>query len=218
MRIVCISDTHEFHRVLGGFLPDGDVLVHAGDFTMQGEPAYVREFDRWLGTLPYKHKVVIPGNHELTFDPRTRGNTLSNAAKMFRMITNATILNDEQLTIEGVKFWGSPITPTFFNWAFMRDRGPAIQLHWDIIPDDTDVLITHGPPHGILDTASNRHGHVGCEELAKVVARVRPKLHVFGHIHGGHGQHVQDGTIFVNASICNERYQPMNLPRVVDVA
>jgi Icc-related predicted phosphoesterase len=213
MKLVMTSDTHDQHLALKGALPDGDVFIHAGDFTGMGEPSCVEKFNEWLGTLPHKYKLVIPGNHELTFEPGLPTYDSDVAA----LLTNATLLNDSSAVIDGVKFWGSPVTPYFCNWAFNRVRGAEIKEHWDLIPNDTDVLITHGPPMNILDELLYNGEHVGCEELLKAIERVKPKVHVFGHIHAGHGVIAHDGTTFVNASFVNERYRPAYAPEVIDI-
>jgi len=123
-------------------------------------------------------------------------------------------LNDSPFEYEGLKFWGSPISPTFFDWSFNRDRGPKIKRHWDMIPNDTDILITHGPPAGILDR-NRKNVNCGCDDLLEALARVNPKLHVFGHIHESYGIHDSSSTKFVNAS---KGYNPVkNLPIVVDI-
>jgi predicted phosphodiesterase len=205
MRIVCISDTHSLH---GRFpVPDGDVLVHAGDATRRGSEAELRDVNHWLGTLPHRHKVLVAGNHDFGFQrsPEAAG-----------WITNAHYLQDRALLIEGVRFYGSPWQPWFHDWAFNLPRGAELRRVWDRIPAGTDVLVTHGPPHGILDRTDDGE-HVGCEELAAAVARVRPKLHVFGHIHEGYGQRVLDGVRYVNASICDVRYRPVQGAVVVEV-
>ena len=117
--------------------------------------------------------------------------------------------------VDGLEVWGSPWQPWFHDWAFNLERGAALAEKWAMIPDSTDLLITHGPPHGILDACFDGR-RVGCEELTRAVERVRPKLHVFGHIHEAYGV-VDDGTtLFVNASNCNLRYRPANAPIVVD--
>ena len=118
----------------------------------------------------------------------------------------------------GLKFWGSPVQPEFMDWAFNVKRGPDIKKYWDMIPDDTDVLITHGPPWGLLDQIrpGREVEHLGCGELLKAVRRVKPKLHVFGHIHGGYGSFKEGPTQFVNASLLNEAYRPVNAPIVVE--
>lgn len=121
----------------------------------------------------------------------------------------------------GLKFWGSPIQPWFHDWAFNRWRGSltegSIKKHWDMIPDDTDVLITHGPPKGFGDRPFGREKPVGCDDLLAAVLRIKPKLHVFGHIHGGYGFDVFNGTIFLNASSVDEAYKPVNSPVVFDI-
>ena len=206
MRLVLISDTHRKHGHLA--LPDGDVLVHAGDATSMGTVPEIAEWNEWLGRQPHRHKVVIAGNHDWLFerDPAiARG-----------LLTNATYLEDGGVTLEGLRFWGSPWQPRFFRWAFNLDRGAPLREKWERIPAGTDVLITHGPPQGILDRTW--HGEsVGCEELAPIVARLRPRLHVFGHIHESHGRLDRDGTTYVNASTCDAREKPTNPPVMVDL-
>lgn len=172
MRIVCISDTHGKHRSMK--IPDGDVLIHAGDLTPRGHEKDIKDVNEWLGTLPHKHKIMIAGNHDFQFE--------INPVNARSWITNAHYLCDESLTLDGVKFYGSPWQPRFFDWAFNKDRGAPLKAIWDKIPLDTDVLITHGPPHGILDLTFDKI-KAGCEELLLAVQRIKPKVHVFGHIH-----------------------------------
>ncbi len=205
MRIVCLSDTHHQHDRL--VVPPGDVLVHAGDFTRRGAESDVRAFDAWLGGLPHRHKIVIAGNHDFCFE-------LNPAARAW--MTNAIYLQDEAVTLEGVRFWGSPWQPRFYDWAFNLDRGEPLRRVWSRIPSGTDVLITHGPPYGILD-ATDRGEAVGCEELLLAIRRVCPRLHVFGHIHEGYGEQTVDGTHFVNASNCDLNYRPVQAPVVFDL-
>tara|TARA_R110002094_G_scaffold138498_2_gene129838 strand:- start:693 stop:1313 length:621 start_codon:yes stop_codon:yes gene_type:complete len=206
MRIVCLSDTHSQHAQLE--VPDGDVLVHAGDFTGRGERHEILEFHRWLATLPHQHKLVIAGNHDLMFE---------NDPEQARALLNAcTYLQDSGVTVDGIKFWGSPWQPLFYDWAFNLQRGPALAAKWALIPTDTDVLVTHGPPFGILDMTA-RGEPAGCHELACELARVRPRLHVFGHIHEAYGQLKRNGTTFVNACNCTLHYQPDNPAIVIDL-
>ena len=189
MHIVCVSDTHSYHRRIA--VPDGDILLHAGDITRAGSLADVRDFDLWLGSLPHRHKVVICGNHDFCFQEEPQ--------KARACITNAIYLEDEAATVEGLKVYGSPWQPWYGGWAFNLRRGPALAAVWAKIPDDTDLLITHGPPEGVLDR-TKRGEFVGCRDLYERVMQVRPKLHVFGHIHEAHGRRDLDGTAFVNAS------------------
>jgi predicted phosphodiesterase len=205
VRIVCISDTHEQHRRIE--VPDGDVLVHAGDITYHGDPAAIADFDAWLGTLPHPHKIVIAGNHDFAFE-RDPG-----AAAL---LAHAHYLQDGGIELAGLRFWGSPWQPRFFDWAFNLDRGPALAAVWAKIPEGTDVLVVHGPPHGILDRT---HAGVsaGCEELERRLREMvhPPKLVVFGHIHEGYGIETRGATTYVNASSCTRRYAPTNPPIVV---
>jgi len=206
MRIVCLSDTHDLHHKLT--VPDGDLLLHAGDATMMGTVAQIAAFDSWLATLPHPHKVVIAGNHDWLFE---RDPTLARS-----LLRHATYLEDAQATVAGLLIWGSPWQPWFYDWAFNLQRGPEIAAKWAKIPSGIDVLMTHGPPAGILDRTS-RGDAVGCEDLLRELGRIAPRLHVFGHIHEAYGEVEVDGRRFVNASNCSERYRPVQAPIVVDL-
>lgn len=209
MRIVCISDTHNFHRDVR--LPAGDVLVHAGDFTGQGTFGEARHFLEWLETqTQFGHRVLVAGNHDWLPEQEPR---------VFRALVprNVTYLEDAGAELDGVRFWGSPITPWFHSWAFNRARGAEIDAHWARIPQGVDVLVTHGPPYLQGDRVEHSDGHVGCEDLRRRVDALRPRLHVFGHIHEGYGDVQGEHTRFVNASVCDRFYRPVNAPIVVDL-
>jgi len=210
LRLVCISDTHSLHRRIPD-IPDGDVLIHAGDCLGAGTLENVEDLNDWLGTLPHRHKIVIAGNHDWVFQEAP---ALARDA-----LTNAIYLEDSGIVIEGVRFWGSPWTPTFLDWAFMLDRGEALHDRWMQIPEDTDVLITHGPPKGIGDEASMgfRCQNVGCVDLLHRIEQMRLKAHVFGHIHEGYGEYTLGNTRLVNASTCTVRYEPTNPAIVLDI-
>jgi len=214
MKLVCISDTHNKHKYMPE-IPDGDVLIFAGDMSMTGKKNDIKVFNDFLGTLPHKHKLVIAGNHDwycYKKESSTDG-YYYNKENAQNLLTNCTYLQDDSVTINGIKFYGSPWQPEFCNWAFNVERGSKIKEKWDLIPIDTDVLITHGPPHNILDEVP-RGELVGCEDLLDKVCAVRPKVHVFGHIHCAYGVKVFNETVFINASTCNEMYQPVNKPIV----
>lgn len=139
MKVTVISDTHGQHRSLK--LPKGDLLIHAGDISKRGHPIVVEDFLDWFSLQKFRYKVFIAGNHDFF---------LERAHPQFieQMIPNDIIyLNDSGTEIEGIKIWGTPITPWFNNWAFNRERGAEIKQHWDLIPADTEILITHGSPH-----------------------------------------------------------------------
>ena len=207
MKIVCISDTHHLHNLLKFEIPDGDILIHAGDFTNVGNKEDVVNFNKWLGKLPHKHKIVIAGNHDWLLYRKKNSRNL---------LTNCTYLEDEEVTIDGIKFYGSPYTPTFFNWAFMLDRGQPLVDKWKQIPQFTDVLITHGPPYGRLDRTIEGND-TGCEALLGRVLDIKPKYHIFGHIHEAHGMVRNDYTCFINASSCNRAYIPKQEPIVFNI-
>jgi len=164
-----------------------------------------------MSTQDFKYKVVIAGNHDFCFEDDRK-----EAAE--QCLTNKDIiyLNDTGTTIEGLKLWGSPVQPEFFNWAFNRERGEDICKHWGLIPDDTDILITHGPAFGILDRVMEGE-KVGCRDLLDRVKKIKPKIHAFGHIHEDYGVFEQGGTTFVNASNVNRNYWLVNPPIVVEV-
>jgi Icc-related predicted phosphoesterase len=221
LKVVCISDTHRQHSALD--LPEGDILVHAGDATGRGTIPEIAEFNHWLGSVKHKYKyiIVIAGNHDWLFqlDP--------SLAKS--LMTNAIYLQDESIELEGRIIYGSPWTSEFMNWAFMLPKGQPLKEKWDLIPHNLDLLITHGPPFGILDTLRQagmveEDGrrvfkesvlHLGCEELYKAVLDKNPKNHVFGHIHDGYGQFRMGHTLFANVSSCTEAYKPVNPPTII---
>lgn len=214
MKICAISDTHQLHRQLSAKIPDCDVLIHAGDLTSHGSKKVIMDFNEWIGELQeagiIKYAVVVAGNHDFSlYTPPKPSKAL---------LTNCIYLEDEGCEIDGVKFYGSPWTKRFFDWAFMKATPEELAERWSYIPTGVDVLITHGPPHGTLDFTSRDHEHAGCEELAKALVRVKPQVHVFGHIHEGYGQaeiNVGGGFVkFINASSCTIDYQCTNAPIV----
>jgi predicted phosphodiesterase len=205
MRLVVLSDTHGYHERIG--VPDGDVVVHAGDVSMRGTQAEIEAFVPWFRALPHAHKILVAGNHDWLFERRP--------AAARSMLEGIVYLEDSGIVLAGRRFYGSPWQPRFFDWAFNLERGAALAAKWDAIPAGTEVLITHGPPGGILDLVRGRH--VGDADLLRRVNEIAPRVHAFGHIHEGYGQLEQGGTTFVNASICSERYEPVNAPVVLDL-
>ncbi len=210
MRLVCISDTHSMHLRMPE-IPDGDVLIHAGDSLAQGSLENIEELNDWLGTLPHRHKIVVAGNHDWAFQD------IPDEARA--ALSNAIYLEDSGVEIDDIRFWGSPWTPMFMNWAFMLDRGEALYQRWQEIPENTDVLITHGPPKGIGDMADMgfKSLNVGCLDLLERIDQLALKAHIFGHIHEGYGLYQRGNTRLINASICTARYEPTNLPVVLDL-
>jgi len=213
MKLVCISDTHGRHDLMNNQIPEGDVLVVAGDISNIGKKKDIVSFHEFLKQVPCKHKVVIAGNHDWCFE-----NSKRKKASLWLTNEDSSIhyLQDSEITIEGIKFYGSPWQPEFYNWAFNLRRGKQIKEKWDLIPQNTDVLITHGPPAGILDPDRNQES-VGCVDLLDRVLKIKPKVHVFGHLHSGYGTIQKEGITFVNASICDEIYDPINKPIVFTI-
>lgn len=207
MKLTFFSDTHNQHSLVK--IGSGDVLVHCGDFTRKGSLDDVHSFAVFMAQQNFNHKIVIAGNHDFSFEDERRHH-----AESILKDNGIIYLNDSGVEIDGVHFWGSPIQPTFFDWAFNRERGAEIKRHWDLIPDGIDVLVTHGPPAKILDRCIDG-SIVGCEDLLNTVKRVRPKIHVFGHIHESYGIVEIDGTKFINACSLDERYRFAN--QAVDV-
>ncbi len=213
MKIVCISDTHNKHKQVK--MPvDGDVLVVSGDLTGRGFSGEIDSFNKWLLNLSFKKKIVIPGNHDLSFEDEPE-----KAQKLLLKNNDGSIvfLQDSEATVDNIRFYGTPWQPRFFDWAFNLDRGSSqLRGKWRKIPDNIDVLITHCPPYGIMDP--NLEGlPTGCELLLEELKRIKPKLHVFGHLHSGFGIVEKNGTIFVNAAMCDEQYQIHREPIIVDL-
>jgi Icc-related predicted phosphoesterase len=195
-----MADTHGCHDDLA--VPDGDVLIHAGDLTSTGSLGELREVEHFFATLPHAHKIVIAGNHDWCFERQPE--------EARRILRSATYLQDETTSACGLQIFGSPWQPWFMSWAFNLERGAALADKWAAIPDDTDVVVTHGPPAGILDETFDGD-HAGCADLFARITQVRPRLHVFGHIHEARGRLEKDGTTFVNASAGAGHNPPMVL-------
>jgi Icc-related predicted phosphoesterase len=217
MRVICCSDTHGKHKELKNDLDklgydDNTIIIHAGDSTNLGKQYELLDFLNWFGNLPYKYKIFIAGNHDFCFEPSglTFPPIYPDISQEFKDM-GIIYLMDQMIEIEGVKIYGSPWQPEFYNWAFNVKRGEAIAQKWANIPENLDILITHGGPYGILDVTLTGM-RVGCEELYKKIMKVRPKIQVFGHIHFSYGYKEFDGMSFVNAASLGENYLYENKP------
>lgn len=209
MRLICISDTHTMERSLKD-VPDGDVLIHAGDVTGRGSYTQLLSFIQWMKEQPHKHKILVAGNHDWCF-----ANDEVGMCRLALEDAGIIYLEDSEIVIDGIKFYGSPWQPEFCNWAFNLPEH-ELKVKWDMISDDTNVLITHGPPHTIRDLCAG--GWVGSTELLNRVRRLEKlKCHVFGHIHEGYGVEEIEDVFFVNASTCTGDYRPVNKPIVIDI-
>jgi calcineurin-like phosphoesterase family protein len=231
-RIVCVSDTHTCGRRIA--VPDGDILLHAGDLTLRGTECEIRSELDWLASLPHKHKVFIAGNHDWYFDPNKpyqfRGWLLASGTPVKDLLAEyptLTYLQDSSVVVEGFTIYGSPWQPYYYGWAFNYPQNVPdfAETIWSKIPLDTEILLTHGPPHGILDSTYPGDTRAGCPELLKREIQLpNLKLHVFGHLHESYGREdVKDKAnpskilTFVNAAINTREYVPSNEPIVVDL-
>lgn len=190
VRIVAVADTHSQHQRMR--VPDGDVLIHAGDLTHGGTYEQLEKAATWMRGLPHKEKVVIAGNHDFGLQDQPE--------VMRPLFEGLTYLQDEAATVCGLRIWGSPWQPEFFNWAFNLPRGAALDEKWRHIPEGLDVLVTHGPPHGYGDRIYDG-SRVGCADLLRHCRAKKPRLHLFGHIHEDRGEWTEGEVRFINVTV-----------------
>jgi len=211
MRLVCISDTHYYP--VGQTIPDGDILIHAGDLTKTGTYLQIAKAGAWIGSLPHKHKIVVAGNHDKLFE---KDYNLARLA-LGDGHNGIQYLQDQVAVIKGLVFYGAPWSVEYHGWAFGNTPGTyESRSRWEKIPMGVDVLITHGPAKGILDKAPNGFP-LGDSDLSLTIERVQPRIHVHGHIHHSYGMAQVGKTLRVNAALCDEAYVHMNKPIVLDV-
>ena len=206
-KIVMISDTHTMHDQIKGIANDADVLLHAGDITYKGEYFELSRFNAWLDTLSIPDKVIIPGNHDLTLE--------ANWEEAAKLITSAKVLNQQVANVSGLRVYGEPRQPWFFDWAFNVPI-PKLKEVWDKAPTDVDVVLTHGPPLYVGDK-NIRGEHCGCPHMRDWILENEPALVVCGHIHESAGIYTLGNTTVVNASVCNHRYEVVNPAVVIDL-
>lgn len=221
MKITFISDTHTRHRGMDADLPGGDLLIHAGDFMNAGyHKGEAEEFFKWYDNINnYETKILIAGNHDriMQMQPEWATGILTGYKTIEYLQDEECVLYFDgpngDFTEDNVRIYGSPWQPEFCDWAFNLPRnGWELEQRWKDIPDNTDILITHGPPFGYLDVPGGKKFQVGCELLRERVDALQPKIHVFGHIHGSAGYYFNGHTHFINASVLDERYTYTNLP------
>jgi hypothetical protein len=227
MRITVISDTHTRHGLIPTEdLPGGDLLLHAGDIMNSGyNKNDIWDFCHWFQSLKqYENKIFIAGNHDRMFQ-----NHPEDVKQWLDTFGDIMYLQDNDYVIYGdgpngdspqdnIRIYGSPWQPEFFSWAFnLPKNGIEIAGKWEAIPDNTDILITHGPAFGTLDTVTGRPWDgLGCELLAQRIEVIKPKIHVCGHIHSGYGYEFKDGTHYFNAAVLDERYEYTQKPMTFD--
>ena len=213
-KLTFISDTHTKHEKLNGFLPGGDMLICGGDITSRGYLTEIENFLKWFDKIDnYDHKIFIAGNHDFGFqDQPNETNGLLTKYKTVDYLQDELLLVGNGDYEDMVKVWGTPWQPEFHNWAFNLPRGQALKEKWDMITVGTDILVTHGPAFGKLDYVSYDGKNVGCEDLLFKVQEIKPKIHVFGHIHEGYGYVFDGHTHYINAAVLNGRYEFLNKP------
>lgn len=208
VRICFISDVHNKYKKL--ILPEADIIVCSGDMTSVGKEHEIRNFLKWYNELNYPHKIFIAGNHDIMFE---------NEGFFARSLVPYKIhyLQDSGVELMGLNFYGTPVNKSFPRWAFHKDED-GLKKHWEAIPDNTDILITHNPPYGILDKSIDQPQRFGSTSLYyEVFTRIKPVIHVYGHIHSGHGSKFISGTHFINASNLNEQYEVEYNPILVEI-
>jgi Icc-related predicted phosphoesterase len=212
IKITFISDTHSKHAYCTPNLPGGDILIHSGDMSSMGYEQELYAFLKWFSKQKYEHKVFIAGNHDWIFERNP-----ARAQEILSDFPDIIYLQDNSVELEGLKIYGSPWQPAFYDWAFNLPRnGDQIEQKWAQIPEDVDILITHGPPFGTLDYVIWSQSNVGCERMAKHIYRIKPMIHAFGHIHNA-GTSENNHTFSINASVLNEKYDYTFKPTVVEV-
>lgn len=205
MRIVCISDTHNKYHVLTDKLPNGDILIHAGDLVTHGTVEEIQQFILWFQELPYQYKIFVGGNHDGALEHQRAQITIPD--NIIYLENSATIINN-------TKIWGSPVSPPYRSFGFMWSDERRCELY-KTIPSDCQILINHSPPFGTLDKVTEG-SHVGCQFLAEHIARVKPKIVICGHIHEAYGYIVKDNILYINPSLMTRKYEPINQAIVID--
>lgn len=219
MKITLISDTHNKHKQITGDLLGGDLLLHSGDISSMGYEHEIREFCKWFNNIEgYTHKIFIAGNHDWGFQ-----DNVEKVKEILEFYSGITYLQDTFVKVKinderEIKIYGSPWQPFFHDWAFnLPKNGPGLMTKWEMIPKDTDILLTHGPSFGVLDSVEGRRAeHLGCELLSERLFEVKPKIHLCGHIHTGRGIVKRGETLHINASVLDESYLYTQKPITID--
>lgn len=219
IKVAAISDTHGLHRQLE--IEPCDILLHAGDVSSLGQKYEMMDFFDWLEEQPAVEKCWIAGNHDVTLQEKPAWLRRALLARS----KNIHYLEDSGVEIMGIKIWGTPWQPEFFNWAFNLPRGPELAKKYALMPEDTDILISHGPPYGIEDSVPEKFRqpgqtdlHVGCKDLLHHIQKGHKRLcyNIFGHIHIDGRKEiepVEEGAVdCINAAVVDNRYDVIVKP------
>lgn len=226
LKLCFISDTHGRHEEL--VIPDDiDIIIHCGDVSMRGNKSEIIDFLNWFSKQKARYRLFISGNHDFWFEPshpRSVNHKLDDNSYLDIIPEGVIYLENSEVTIEGIKIWGSPVTPWFHSWAFNMMPEDLVTF-WDQIPDDADIVITHGPCANTPLDKCKSGDRVGCPSLTKRIADIRPKILAFGHIHEAYGidrktipddNGVEKVTTLINCSVLNLQYYMANEPVLVD--
>lgn len=229
MKILIISDTHSKHHQiplewLSNQNGEIETVVHAGDISSMGRLTEIEDFCEWYDSLDFVNKIFICGNHDWGFEKNPDA-----VAEIISRYPSITYLQDSSIIVGGVKIYGAPWQPAFYNWAFNLQRGEEIAEKWRLIDSDCDILISHGPPSNcdFLDRCMDGQ-RVGCSDLTKRIIEIKPTLSISGHIHEGYGyttkeimsedgESIEKIVTFVNASVLNHRYEMTNKPIIIEL-
>lgn len=207
IKITAVSDTHKYYTRLP--CSPCDIFIHAGDFDVNSSFEELYHFIKWIKTIKAETLIVVPGNHDCFIE-----DNLQLVEQLFKE-NKITMLINKMITVRGLKIYGSPYTPMFNSWAFMKHRGDEISKIWDNIPK-CDILVTHGPALNILDKTVDGES-VGCYDLKRAINRINPDYHIFGHIHHSHGFTVHKKTKCYNVSVLDDNYDLVNTPTVIEI-
>lgn len=208
MIIVALSDSHGNHNSVG--LPEGEIVIHCGDFTRRSNYQEILDFIQWFSDLQFNYKILVAGNHDRFIQKRK--------VEFYEILKNRNIiyLENQAIQIAGFNFFGSPYTRNYGGiGAFTYSDDYEARQIWNLIPENTDVLITHGPPEGHRDYSKTENKNTGCPVLRTRVLLVKPRYHIFGHIHESYGTEEVGGIFFINASLVNGAEEPVNKPVVL---
>jgi Icc-related predicted phosphoesterase len=209
MKIVALSDTHGNH--LSVDIPEGDIIIHCGDFTRKSNYQEVMDFIQWYSELRFSHKILVAGNHDRFIEKRKQ--------EFLEILNGRNIiyLENQSVQVDAYKLFGSPYTRIFGGiGSFTYSNEDEAREIWDIIPNGSDIIITHGPPEGFRDYSKTENKNTGCAVLLEHILKIKPAYHIFGHLHESYGIDSNEDTVFVNASLVNGAEEVINSPIVIE--